>query len=193
MDLDANNGPPHKRQRLNNEEEQKIQDIPNEISFFTKKIFGKQKAAIETKYVVFQGQSYRAKYSSGHKFSTNARKKTKWVCTRDKCVGEIQTCGAKFNAFVKGHNSDCIDKHEKINVRKEQSLQRMKQAVAIGVKPRDAYESEILLGTAEDFWGYQEVAARLYDVRRQNGIPKLPERKEDIANYLIGTSSKNFC
>ena len=185
QEVDLTENLPHKRQKLNNEEE-KTKDI-DDISFFRKKIYYKKlNKTIETKYCVLDNITYRDEYSANHKYQTRGNA-AKWVCTKQCCRGGIETSGDKFYRYCKEHNADCKANRKNTNVRKQNSLQRMKDAVAISDAPRQAYENEMLLGSAEDFWGYQEVAKRLYDVRRQKGIPKLPERKEDIGDYITNT------
>ena len=61
----------------------------------------------------------------------------------------------------------------------------MKQAVELGVAPRAAYEEAILIGSASDFWGYQEISQRLYSTRRKQGIPKEPENKVYFLSKIV--------
>ena len=157
------------------------------MTFFSKKIYStKKNKIIETRYVVFEGITYRAKYSQNKKYQSRG-KNQKWTCCKEGCKGEMQTSNRQIDAIITLHNDNCNANRTVTNVRKENSLQRMKQAVANSDTPRDAYESEVLFGAPEDYWGYQEVAKRLYDVRRQKGTPKLPDRKEDICKFITDT------
>ena len=73
-DLDSNDDEQCKRQKLN-EEEEKLQD-PNEVHFFTKKVYFKNRI-VETRCAVNDNTTYRDKYSANHKYSTRSNK-NKW-------------------------------------------------------------------------------------------------------------------
>ena len=137
IDDEQNDTQTHKRQKVEDEEKE-IPDI-EQLTFFTKKIYStKANKIIETKYAVFEDTTYRAKYSQNKKYQTRGNEK-KWICSKEGCKGEIQTSDDPNVPYNKMHNGDC-DSNERItNVRKENSLSRMKQA------PRIAYETEILL------------------------------------------------
>ena len=167
-------------------DEEKDNDNVNELEFWTKTRFGRNSRQTKTKYVSFEGKKYRAKYSQRKKYQPSGNK-MQWQCTFAKCPGTIETNNNKIWAYKKSHSVQCDNSNQQIKSRKTVAIERMKLSVASGCDPRDAYNTELLTTTVEDYWGYREVSGRLYDVRRKQGIPELPECKEDIYDHLTNT------
>ena len=150
--------------------------------------------AEENECAVFENVKCRNKCSKGHKYKSKSNK-TSWVCSQLNCKGEIQTEGDAFSAYKKGHNGDCTNVYDAVDVHKRMVIERMKQRVLLGEDPRNAYDGEMLLcgDAAAEFWGYREVFGRLYSIRQHQGIPKLPECKEEISSHINGSNLRfNF-
>ena len=171
------------------DDESKTDHNDDKIIFFNKKRFGKN--AIETQYVLHENKQYRNKYSQNHAYQKYLKPDSiqTWICSYKKCKGQIQTKCDEIHQYNTSHIADCDKNCKQVKLRKEQALQRMKQAVKNGSTPRDAYNAEVLnnIDIAIDFWGYREVSKTLYDVRRDDGVPLLPESKKDIFATLINS------
>ena len=98
----------------------------------------------------------------------------RWLCatTATNCKGAMKTEDHQFHTHVTEHNDNCTQRLNAMNNSKQKLIERMKQAVEMGVAPREAYEEAILSCCASVFWGYQEVSQQLYATRRKQGILK---------------------